>query len=556
MIKTAFLFIIFSLSYSLFANNLTDSNKDSLIIGKELTVQNTTVESLIDSLINTNNNQQKTQLALKIARELKNTNWKRCLKYIELAETNANKVNQPEFSINTFQKIADIYDSKDLLDISLKYYTKAYNLAKAEGYDDLMHGLENDIAITYARLNKYKQALSFFKRIYENQKKEHDTLGIAKVYNNMGLLYYDHNIDSSLHYFNKSLELAYQINNAELSAYVFTNIAKCYSIKNNEAKTDYYFKKSLSLIDSLDNDTKAWIYKTIASNLLSRDKLDSAIYFAKKSTEFMQNNEYTFNYLDVQKILFEAKIKKKSYKEASQYFLTYNKIRDSLNVVQKAINAEKIKLEQDFLLKTQQRNIEENNRRIKYLMIGFSLIVLLLILIILLSRYKSRLRQSIIEKELIAAKKKELDADLESKKQLLIAKAMKEIHRADFIQDILTDLKKIKLKAVKKETQEAINIILQRLEKGATDNMWDEFELSFEKVHEVFFKNLIAKHPDLTSKDKRLCALLVLNLTSKEIAQITGQDFKTVENARTRLRKKLNLTNTKTDLVTYLASFK
>ena len=179
-----------------------------------------------------------------------------------------------------------------------------------------------------------------------------------------------------------------------------------------------------------------------------------------------------------------------------------------------------------------------------------------MILVIILLKYKNRLRESKLEKELIQSKKEELNLKLESKNKALIAKAMQEIHRSELIQEILEDLKEIKIKAVKKETESAINFIQKRLEKDTNSNIWEEFELSFDQVHETFYNNLQEKHPVLTSKDRRLCALLVLDLSSKEIAQITGQDYKSVENARTRLRKKLDLTNTKSDLTAYLNSLK
>lgn len=57
-----------------------------------------------------------------------------------------------------------------------------------------------------------------------------------------------------------------------------------------------------------------------------------------------------------------------------------------------------------------------------------------------------------------------------------------------------------------------------------------------------FYKNLQKKYPVLSDKEKRLCALLRLNLSSKEIASILGISFKSVEVNRYRLRKKMNLT--------------
>jgi hypothetical protein len=42
-------------------------------------------------------------------------------------------------------------------------------------------------------------------------------------------------------------------------------------------------------------------------------------------------------------------------------------------------------------------------------------------------------------------------------------------------------------------------------------------------------------------------------MTSKEISGITGQQVATIEMARTRLRKKLGISNTSTNLITFLA---
>ncbi len=132
---------------------------------------------------------------------------------------------------------------------------------------------------------------------------------------------------------------------------------------------------------------------------------------------------------------------------------------------------------------------------------------------------------------------------------------MSEIHQNEVIKDITNDLKHIRKNAIKQETKTAIDYISKRIKRDTTNKTWKEFELTFKQVHKSFYKNLYEKYPNLTSRDKRLCALLILNLSSKEIAQITGETFKNVENARTRLRKKLDITNTKVNLTNFLNQF-
>jgi len=67
------------------------------------------------------------------------------------------------------------------------------------------------------------------------------------------------------------------------------------------------------------------------------------------------------------------------------------------------------------------------------------------------------------------------------------------------------------------------------------------FEANFDLIHDSFFRNLKKRSPNLTNHDLKLCAYLRLNLSTKEIAQLTGNSVRGVEVARYRLRKKLNL---------------
>ena len=60
------------------------------------------------------------------------------------------------------------------------------------------------------------------------------------------------------------------------------------------------------------------------------------------------------------------------------------------------------------------------------------------------------------------------------------------------------------------------------------------------KINNTFYKNLDKKYPNLTENEKKLCSLLRLKLSSKEIASILNITPKSVEVNRYRLRKKMN----------------
>ena len=80
------------------------------------------------------------------------------------------------------------------------------------------------------------------------------------------------------------------------------------------------------------------------------------------------------------------------------------------------------------------------------------------------------------------------------------------------------------------------------------------FEQQFEQAHSQFFKKLYAAHPDLTPGESRMCAYLIMNLSSKEIASITGKTTRSVEATRYRIGKKLTLPEGKS-LTIYLRDF-
>lgn len=73
------------------------------------------------------------------------------------------------------------------------------------------------------------------------------------------------------------------------------------------------------------------------------------------------------------------------------------------------------------------------------------------------------------------------------------------------------------------------------------DNDWYRIKAHFEKIYPGFFDRLRKKFPQLTPNDHKLCALLRMNLNTKEISQILKITAPSTEISRIRLRKKLDL---------------
>ena len=105
-------------------------------------------------------------------------------------------------------------------------------------------------------------------------------------------------------------------------------------------------------------------------------------------------------------------------------------------------------------------------------------------------------------------------------------------------QSINNSLYEENLPSVKRKVVRLISQINTNMEH---DDDLKAFQGSFDAVHRNFFSVLEARFPELSYKDKVLCAYLKMNLLSKEIAPLMNISVRGVEISRYRLRRKLNL---------------
>lgn len=81
----------------------------------------------------------------------------------------------------------------------------------------------------------------------------------------------------------------------------------------------------------------------------------------------------------------------------------------------------------------------------------------------------------------------------------------------------------------------------RRLRQSDADAISRDFRVYFDRVHPRFVSTLHERHPNLTNNDLRLCVFLYLGMSTKEIAALLTREVRSVETARLRLRRKLDL---------------
>lgn len=83
------------------------------------------------------------------------------------------------------------------------------------------------------------------------------------------------------------------------------------------------------------------------------------------------------------------------------------------------------------------------------------------------------------------------------------------------------------------------------------DNYWEDFMEKFNKTDPLFIKNLLARTPNLSSNEVRVCSLIRFGMNNKDIMNIINISIEGIKKSRYRIRKKLSL-ETGTSLEKYL----
>lgn len=148
-------------------------------------------------------------------------------------------------------------------------------------------------------------------------------------------------------------------------------------------------------------------------------------------------------------------------------------------------------------------------------------------------KYKTEKQLIRKEQELEIQKTNEL---VELKNKELAAFALKLIEKENFIESLKEKLSKGNGEVKRQELENLVHSAV-----CSSKENWNEFEARFVSVNKSFYQKLKVQFPKLTQGDLKLCALVKLNFSSKEMARLTGISIDSMHTTRSRLRKKLNL---------------
>lgn len=422
--------------------------------------------------------------------------------------------------------LGDYGKAIDLSDKAISFFkTKNDSLNLAACY--------NNRGIIYTYINEFQQADRFLKQALAINRSLKNLKSIASNLNNLCL--YKGDIEEQLEWIQEAIVINKHLNAVWSLGENYNNLGKLYYYSKRYKEAIAALEKAYQLAQSVgakgvicDNyEYAAWVYSAIGDYQTAYEKQTSLYALSK---EIQSENKLR----TVEQRIAQEKLLAQQQKEELR--------------------------QQEYKIRLLRRNI------VTMLIIGC---LLIMISILLLQRFKRKKKIQLLnaqyrieqsEHEIAKLKMLQQKAELEDVQQALETSKQETTNFAIFLQsrnELLDKIQEQVRQGYRMEKQELvphlkkINAFISQYQTTNKNNSMT-LQTIDEKMQE-FLSRLAERYPNLTQGERHLASLLRVNLSTKEIAMLTGNTPKTINMNRYRLRKALGLSS-EADLVAYIQS--
>lgn len=463
-----------------------------------------------------------------------------------------NKTKDQTDKAEKYNQLGVYFLQSGVYPLSLQILLKAKQIAEKENDNISLTRISSNLGALYFLTQDYHKALELFNLTLDlnNKLLAHGNnlfihhlqtiyINIACTYRKKG------DLESAIKQFNLALDCTVTEN--KKTAIAATYLGEIYLQQQKFELAGLYIKKGLNIFIGHSDITEILTpYNNLTQYYLHTHHTDSAITANTKAIALARNQE-RYRPEAITKA-YELKMdicqQTGKYKEAFEASQEYNLLN------RQQMNASLLQTNKQLYLHHKWNELLNNakqEQKVSSLKSYFSLALIftigtMFILLFLLCQSKIKQNQIINEhfhKEL-NIRKKELDIQLRylQKKSKLISRISKHLLRLSSRLNI--------------ENDKIIEDIIADLQNDGETNDWREFTQKYQSVYTDFYNKLQTKSPDLTASELKTCSLLRLGMNSQDIAQLIHQNTRSIEVKRSRIRRKLKLTNTDTSLSEYL----
>lgn len=443
------------------------------------------IDSLLQNANQSSNAQQRVQLINQAYQASKAVNYKEgSIKSLILLAGENLRVNKYEDALKLTAKAETLANQ-----INDNLYSTQILILKSQVYSKLGFYTEGKQTLL--------EAISTAEKIKEKDQ-QHNNLGI--IYATLGgnIKASGGDKDSAFLFIRKSHAEFVQIKDRSkyskginMAAY---NLGVAFENRKRYDSAEIYYKKATLIKDG--NNITAAAFNSLGKLYYQQKKYAEALVYYKQaevvSLELKNIYQLKKSYTGLSEIFSALNDSKK----ATQYLRLSNKLGDSINKIEKA----SVEVPLGNIVGPKEQLIEKGKKRTRWIIAVSSTLLLVVIGLIILYRYRLRKERKINEIR---------------------------------INELINKIDKNQENWSPQKTEELKEVVELAIQNNPS------FYLKFNDFDPNFGKKLNALAPNLVATEVEFCALLRLNFETKEIARYTKSSVRSVESKKYRIRKKL-----------------
>jgi len=434
-------------------------------------------------------------------------------------------------------------------DNSSRLYFENLKLYEKLNEKNLLGQTLGNIGADFIDQQSYGKALEYTNKAIKIGLEANNLILVTDQYNNLAAIYQIgfNDFTKALQYYFEAYKVAKKIKDYQQQGIILINIGRVYFEKTNFDTAYYYFNLSLSLFQETKNEILvADSYIELGNYYLQKGDYSQAKRLALISLEIGEKNKRLQTVFYSADLLNKIYLSEKDMAEAYKYLVIRTNANNTLSNLQK----EKVLFKLEFQYNQEKKDKELKIRQQKhYFIFGFIVLMLmsgLAITILFGSRQRIRIKLNALENE-------KLESTLKFKNKELSINLMALLKKNELITDLSHKLADLLKSSSKIDFKESITRIIYDIDKCSDDKILQEFTVRFNEANSQFNDKLLKQFPYLKQSELKLAAYLRLNMSTKDISELTGQRAESIDVARYRLRKKLGISNSDSNLVTFLS---
>ncbi len=440
---------------------------------------------------------------------------------------------------------ANVYMRQTKYDLGIREAFIATDIAKKINDQRELLGCYTTIGNLYNYIIDDENSIKYQKKALEIGRKLNDKAAIATNLNNLGNShYFIKKYDESLKYLFESLKISEELKRNGSIAITTFIIGRLYVETNRITKGMDYLNRSIHYSQNIVKNPlyHVWGLNGLTTAYIKLNKPKEAIELSNQSIHIANS----IGNIDDLYLAYQNKTKALkllgNYKKALENHKLYKNVYDSVYNMAKTKEIQRLtknfetkEKEQQIVLQENEIDLLEQKNKVsklqKSLLTG-GLFLALGFIAFGFYGFRQRIKRNKLEKE-------KVDAELTFKRKELTTHALHLAKKNEVLESL-----KLKAEEFKKseDIQQGYQQLIRTIDFDLKDdNNWENFSKYFQEVHTNFNSNVKQRFPNVTANELRLMALLKMNLSSKEIANILNISQEGIKKARYRLRKKLDI---------------